>query len=151
MRTTQSASVSLPFPSRWGLDSSIAGRPVVRGIFTINSVSGNTVTGTANFRGTPLPIQGTWDKSTNVINFDTPFATFSGRLDIFDDAGIKVRHHILSGRLRMKPPSLQAGEFGNWIATTDTPLTGPATQTVGLPPVGVFTTSDLLYHTGGRS
>jgi hypothetical protein len=150
LRTSQSASVSLPFPSRWGIDSTIAGRPIVRGIFTINSVSGNTVIGTANFRGTPLTIRGTWDENTKQITFDSPYATFTGRLEIFDDPGIKVRHYMLRGRFIMKPPSLQAGEYGDWIATTDTVLSGPAIHTGGLPPAGVFTTSDLLYNSGRR-
>ena len=144
--TTQNASVSLPFPSRWGINAEIAGRPIVWGVITINSISGNTVIGTANFRGTPIPIQGYWDENTKQLRFDSPYASFIGTLDIFDDAAIKIRHLILSGRFIMKPPSLQAGEFGNWIATTDTVLTGPAIHTGKLPPAGAFLTSDLLYN-----
>jgi hypothetical protein len=46
----------------------------------------------------------------------------------------------------MKPPSLQAGEYGSWIATTDTVLTGAPVSNDTLPPVGVFLTSDLLHR-----
>jgi hypothetical protein len=149
LQTPNNTSSSLPFPSRWGLDAEIAGRPMVRGILTINSISGNTVIGTGNFRGTPIPIQGSWNENTKQFNFDSPYASFTGQLSIFDDAAIKIRHLILSGRFMMKPPSLQAGEFGNWIATTDTVLTGPAIYTGTLPPAGVFLTSDLLYNSRG--
>lgn len=138
---------SLPFPTRWGLSTEIGGRPIVRGVLTIDSVSGNTVIGTANFRGTPLPIRGYWDENTKQLRFETPYASFSGQLQIFDDAAIRVRHLNLSGRFMMKPPSLQAGERGNWIATANTVLTGPPINTTALPPVGAFLTSDLLWHT----
>ena len=145
MEAAQNNRLSLPFPTRWGLSTEIGGRPIVRGVLTINSVSGNTVIGTANFRGTPIPINGYWDENTKQLRFDTPYASFSGQLQIFDDAGIRVRHLTLSGRFMMKPPSLQAGERGNWIATTTTVLTGPPLYTSYLPPVGAFLTSDLLW------
>ncbi len=48
--------ISIPFPSVWGIDASIAGRPIIRGILTINSIIGTRVMGTVNFRGTPIPI-----------------------------------------------------------------------------------------------
>ncbi len=38
----------------------------------------------------------------------------------------------------MKPPSLLAGEYGNWIATTFTPRLGPPIYTNVLPPAGAF-------------
>lgn len=151
MHTRQNATQSLPVPSLWGIDAEIAGKPIVRGTITINSISGNTITGTANFRGNPIPIQGTWDENAKSIRFDSPYATFAGQLAIYDDAAIKVRHLVLSGKFLMKPPSLQAGESGNWIATTDTALTGPPINSGVLPPVGVFLTSDILYNTGMRS
>jgi len=72
------------------------------------------------------------------------YATYSGNLTIFDDPPIRIRHFILSGRLIMKPPSLQAGEYGTWVATTDTDLTGYPISSYNLPPVGVFLTSNLL-------
>lgn len=150
MQIRKNGTTILPVPSRWGIDAQIAGKPIVRGTFTINALSGNSFTGTANFRGTPLPIQGIWDENANQLRFDSPYASFTGQLSIFDDPGIRVRHHMLNGQFLMKPPSLQAGEFGNWIATTDTVLTGAPMYTGGLPPVGVFLTSDILYN-GGRS
>lgn len=54
MYTRQNATQSLPVPSRWGIDAEIAGKPIVRGTITINSISGNSFTGTANFRGDPI-------------------------------------------------------------------------------------------------
>ncbi|RKN60746.1 hypothetical protein [Paenibacillus ginsengarvi] len=137
--------VSIPFPSRWGIDASVGGRPIVYGTFNINSVSGNVVTGTINFRGRDIPINGYWDESTKQLRVDSPYASYSGNLTIFDDPSIRIRHFILNGRLIMKPPSLQAGEYGTWIATTNTSLTGSPTIGKGLPPVGVFLTSTALY------
>jgi hypothetical protein len=147
VNTTQNTSLSLPFPSRWGLSTEIAGRPIVRAVLTINSVSGNTVIGTADFRGRPIPISGYWDENTKQIRFDTPYASYSGQLQIFDDAANRIRHLILSGRFVMKPPSLQAGQYGNWIATTNTILTGSPIINNAFPPVGAFLTSDLLFNT----
>jgi hypothetical protein len=151
LHNRQNAAQSLPAPSIWGIDAQIAGKPIVRGTITINSISGNSFTGTANFRGNPIPIQGTWDENANLIRFDSPYASFAGQLTIYDDAGINVRHLVLSGQFLMKHPSLQAGESGSWIATTDTALTGPPINTSAIPPVGVFLTSDLLYNTGRRN
>lgn len=133
--------VSIPFPSRWGIDTSVGGRPVVRGTFNINSVLGNKLSGTINFRGSDIPINGYWDESTKQIRVDSPYASYSGKLSIFDDPSIRIRHFILKGRLIMNPPSLQAGEHGTWIATTNTSLTGTPTISYDLPPVGVFLTS----------
>ncbi|WP_409300832.1 hypothetical protein [Peribacillus sp. SCS-155] len=147
MQNLQSSTLRLPLSTPWGLNTSIAGRAVVRGTLSFTSLTGNRLTGTANFRGRPLPINGTWNEYTNQIMFDTPYATFSGKLFIFDSAAIRVRHYILRGRFVMKPPSIQAGEQGDWIATTDTPLTGPVTGGGGLPPVGVFLTSEILHGT----
>ncbi|MED3823201.1 hypothetical protein P4561_05610 [Priestia flexa] len=45
----------------------------------------------------------------------------------------------------MKHPSLLAGEYGTWIATTDTALTETPIYQNGVPPAGVFLTSDILY------
>jgi hypothetical protein len=112
----------------------------------------NKVIGTINFRGIPIPIHGSWNESAKQITFDSPYATYSGNLTIFDDPPINIRHFILSGRLIMNPPSLQAGEYGTWIATTDIslneyPISGnmlPYKYTDKLPPVGVFVTSNLL-------
>ncbi|WP_240338493.1 hypothetical protein [Peribacillus alkalitolerans] len=147
MDTTQNFSLSLPHPSRWGLSTEIGGRAIVRAVLTINSVSGNMVIGTANFRGSPIPISGYWDENTKQIRFDTPYASYSGQLQIFDDVTIRIRHLILSGRFVMKPPSLQAGQYGNWIATTNTILTGTPINSTSVPPVGAFLTSDLLFNT----
>ncbi|MFY4774041.1 hypothetical protein [Metabacillus sp. RGM 3146] len=144
METEQKPIISIPFPSQWGIDAAIAGRPIVRGTLNINSIPDNRVDGTVNFRGTPIQIQGSWNESTKQITFDSPYATFSGNLTIFDDPQIKIRHFILSGRFIMKPPSLQAGEYGTWIATTDKSLTGSPIISTTVPPVGVFLTSNIL-------
>jgi len=141
---------SLPYPSRWGLSVEISGRPVLWGVLIIDSVTEGRVIGTVNFRGTPIRINGTWNENAKQLFFDSPYASYSGQLQIFDDTQIKVRHLILSGRFIMKPPSSQAGVYGNWIATTDKELTGTPINTGALPPVGAFLTSDLLYGTGPR-
>ena len=150
MVTSQGTSVSLPFPSVWGIHSSIAGRTIIWGTFIINSITDNRVIGTVNFRGRPIPINGFWNESTKQIAFDSPYATFSGNLTIIDDLQIRIRHFILQGRFLMKPPSLQAGESGSWIATTDIalneyPISGNA-YPQQLPPVGAFLTSNILHQ-----
>lgn len=81
------------------------------GKLIINSITNNRVSGTINFRGTPIPINRYWNESTKQIRFDSPYA-FSGHLTIFDDASIRIRHLILSGQFVMNPPSAQAGEYG---------------------------------------
>ncbi|NCG67018.1 hypothetical protein GWJ21_03375 [Bacillus coagulans] len=144
MQTAQQTMVSIPFPSVWGFHAAIDGRPIVWGLLNINSITDNRIVGTVNFRGTPIPINGYWDENTNQIRFDSPFAAFSGNLTIFDDPLIRIRHFVLNGRLIMKPPSLQAGEHGTWIATTDKSLTGYPVISGTLPPVGVFLTSNIL-------
>ncbi|WP_255301617.1 hypothetical protein [Bacillus sp. AFS040349] len=116
------------------------------GVLIINSITGNNkVSGTINFRGTPIQINGYWEENTKQISFDSPYASFFGNLIIFDDPSIRIRHFVLSGRFIMKPPSLLAGEYGTWIATTDTALTEPPIYQIGVPPAGVFLTSDILY------
>lgn len=136
----------LPIPSRWGIDATIAGRPIVRGILNYTSISGNQISGTANFRGADIPITGVWDENSKQIRFDSPYASFVGQLTIYDDPAIKIRHLILRGRFIMKPPSIQAGEYGDWIAATDTQLTGPPINSGSLPPAGAYLLSDLLYR-----
>ncbi|PLR91672.1 hypothetical protein [Bacillus sp. T33-2] len=145
MRNLQGTTASLPYPSRWAIHAAIAGRPVVYGTLVIDAISNNRVTGTVNFRGRRIPITGFWDERNKQIRFDSPYASYAGNLAIFDDPQIRVRHFMLRGRIVMKPPSLQAGEYGSWIATTDTVLTGPPLSTQGLPPVGAFLTSELMY------
>lgn len=154
MQTEHVTTVSIPFPSVWGIHAAIAGRPIIWGTLIINSITENRVMGTVNFRGIPIPIHGFWDESTKQITFDSPYATFSGNLTIFDDPQIRIRHLMLSGRLIMKPPSIQAGEYGTWIATTDIslnqyPISGNTLpyNTNQLPPVGVFLTSNILSQT----
>ncbi|TXK70618.1 hypothetical protein [Paenibacillus sp. N3.4] len=142
--------VSVPFPSQWGIHASVGGRPVVYGTFNINSVTGNRVAGSINFRDRDIPINGYWEESTKQIRVDSPYASYSGNLTISDDPSIRIRHFILSGRLIMKPPSLQAGEYGTWLATTDTGLTGSPIISNALPPVGAFLTSNLLHGGVGR-
>ncbi|MFD6208926.1 hypothetical protein [Peribacillus sp. NPDC060253] len=144
------SSVSFPFPSLWGIHASIAGRSIIFGTLVIQSITNNRVIGTVNFRGSPIPINGFWNENTKQITFDSPFASFSGNLTIIDDPQIRIRHFILQGRILMKPPSLQAGQYGTWIATTDIslneyPISGN-TNTVQLPPVGAFLTSNILHQ-----
>ncbi|KMY55071.1 hypothetical protein AC623_14940 [Bacillus sp. FJAT-27231] len=145
MQPSQNTQLSLPSPSQWGIDATVGERPIVSGALIINSVAGNQVNGTINFRGTYIPIRGYWNERTKQIRFDSPYAAYSGQLSIFDNPSIGVRQFVLNGMLIMKPPSLQAGEYGTWIATTNTALTGPPMSTSTLPPVGAFLTSDYLY------
>ncbi|MGA5692467.1 hypothetical protein [Cytobacillus pseudoceanisediminis] len=105
-------------------------------VLTFDSFSGNRVTGSANFRGTPLIITRSWDENTQRVSFDTPFALFSGLLQNFDDPAIRILHLILSGRFLLKAPSLRAGESGEWVAATVIPLARSSTNTGGLPPAG---------------
>jgi hypothetical protein len=137
---------SIPSPTIWGIHADIAGKPIVWGTLRIDSIKNGSVNGTINFRGTNIPIVGNWDENAREIHFDSRYATFSGALSIFDDAISRVRHYLLSGQFLLKPPSLQAGEYGSWIATTDTVLTGAPVSNDTLPPVGVFLTSDLLHR-----
>ncbi|QDZ88180.1 hypothetical protein D0441_28275 [Priestia megaterium] len=146
MQPTEKARVSIPFPSRWGIHAEIAGRPMIWGVLIINSIIGNRVSGTVNFRGTLIPINGYWNGSAKQISFDSPYATYSGNLTMFDDSTTRIRHLILTGRVIMKPPSLLAGRNGTWVATTDTSLTGPAVSNNDLPPVGAFLTSNILHR-----
>ncbi|MEH7558899.1 hypothetical protein V7165_26525 [Priestia megaterium] len=118
---------------------------MVWGVLIINSITGNRVMGTVNFRGTLIPIKGYWNESAKQISFDSPYATYSGNLAMFDDATTRIRHLVLSGWIIMKPPSLLAGRSGTWVATTDTSLTGPAVSNSDLPPVGAFLTSNILH------
>lgn len=115
----QMARVSLPYPSQWDIYSSIGGRPTTLGTLLIYSVMNNTFSGAVNFRGSLLSIQGYWNESTRQIAFDSPYASFSGNLTFFDEPQINMRHYLLKGTVRMKPPSIRAGESGTWTATTE--------------------------------
>jgi hypothetical protein len=133
--------VSIPFPSKWYIHADIAGRPIVWGELSINSIRENRLVGTINFRGTPIPIQGHWNEGNKQITFDSPYATFTGNLNIVDESSIRIRHFILRGRFIMKPSSLHAGEYGTWIATTDISMNGDSLAnkyTNQLPPIGAF-------------
>lgn len=145
MQPKEKVRVSMPFPSRWGIHAEIAGRPMVWGVLIINSITGNRVMGTVNFRGTLIPINGYWNEGSKQITFNSPYATYSGNLTMFDDSTTRIRHLVLSGRIIMKPPSLLAGRNGTWVVTTDTSLTGPAVSNSDLPPVGAFLTSNILH------
>lgn len=141
---------TFPVPSRWGINAGVAGRPLIGGSLIINSIDPNgRVTGSINFRGSAIPIQGHWNASTRQIRFHSPYANFEGRLSITDDATIRVRHFMLQGTLVMKPPSIHAGEHGTWIATATACITQPspsAPQATGLPPVGAFVTADYTEN-----
>ncbi|PZE19725.1 hypothetical protein CBW46_017140 [Paenibacillus xerothermodurans] len=130
MQTERVTAVSIPYPSLWSIRADIAGRPIVWGTLVINSVRNGVVDGTVNFRGRPIPIRGHWDESSKRIAFDSPYATFAGSLIVVDEQAMPLRHFVLRGRFRMKPPSLQAGETGTWLAATDVTrqLTGKASQ-----------------------
>ena len=148
---SQSISKVLPPFSIWGVYASVAGRPVVWGKLVMRVLPDQRVQGTIQFRGTPIPIEGSWNESAQQIVFHSPYAAYSGHLTIYDDVQIQLRHLVLTGRLRMLPPSLQAGEYGTWVATTDINLpehSGYVTSqpsSTSLPPVGVFVTSNILY------
>lgn len=145
MQTFQQSNISIPFPSVWAIIGEVAGRRLIRGVLAIESVRDNTVTGTINFRGTDLPISGTWDENTRRLMFNSPFASFSGQLSLFDQAAINTRHFILNGQFIMNPPSLQAGEFGQWVALTGTPRIGPPQYSDPVPSTAVFLLSNMLY------
>jgi hypothetical protein len=144
LQTDERKQSSFPTPTTWGIHADIAGRPTIWGTFQINSNKDGRINGTINFRGANIPVTGNWNENNKEIQFNSPYATFSGTLNIFDDTTIRIRHYLLSGQFIMKPPSIQAGEYGTWIATTDTDLTGPPISNGNLPPVGVFLTSDFL-------
>ncbi|WP_412973853.1 hypothetical protein [Paenibacillus sp. OAS669] len=146
MTALQTRQVTIPTPSRWGINAFAGGRPVVWGELNIYSIETNgRFTGTVNFRGTPIPIEGFWNSGSGQISFSSPYARFIGTLSNYDDPAIRTRHYVLNGSLLMMPPSIQAGERGTWIATTNTCLTQQeqgAPASIGLPPVGVFVTAD---------
>ncbi|MCR6105652.1 hypothetical protein HXA34_05035 [Salipaludibacillus agaradhaerens] len=145
MQTFQQTALSLPLPSTWGIIGEVAGRRLVRGVLVLQSISNNIVRGTINFRGTDLPISGTWDENTRNLVFNSPFASFSGQLLLFDQTTINIRHFILNGRFIMNPPSLQAGEFGQWVALTGTTRIGPPQFSDPIPTTAVFLLSNILY------
>jgi len=110
--------VRLPYPSDWDIQANIAGRPTRLGILRITGVTNNQVSGAVNFRGTFLPIQGIWEERTRELRFETPYASFAGTLASAEDPQIRLRHYALQGTVRMKHPSIRAGQFGTWTATT---------------------------------
>jgi hypothetical protein len=118
----QVTTVSLPYPSQWNINARIGGRPTTLGTLMIHSVVNNRISGAVNFRGTLVPIQGFWNENTKQITFDSPYATFVGTLSIVDEPQINMRHYVLRGTVMMKPPSIRAGEYGTWVATTDISL-----------------------------
>lgn len=147
----QTSTKSVPPFSIWGVHASVAGRPVVWGKLVMRVLPDQRIQGTIQFRGTPIPIEGSWNESTQQIVFHSPYAAYSGHLSIYDDVQIQLRHLVLTGRLQMLPPSLQAGKYGTWVATTDISLPGysgyvpPQPSSTSLPSVGVFVTSNILY------
>jgi hypothetical protein len=147
----QTSTPSLPPISTWGVYASVADRPVVWGKLVMHVLPDQRIQGTIQFRRTPIPIEGSWNESAQQIVFHSPYAAYSGHLSIYDDVQIQLRHLVLTGRLRMLPPSLQAGEYGTWVATTDIILpqysgyVPPQPSSTSMPPVGVFVTSNILY------
>ncbi|MGG1573054.1 hypothetical protein [Fictibacillus sp. NRS-1165] len=136
--------ITLPVPSRWGVSADVGGRPLIWGTVVFNSIEGNKINGTINFRGAPIPIQGYWTENSRQISFDSPYATFAGNLFIYDDPPISTRHYLINGRLSMKPTSMLAGEYGTWVASTNAYISGggQSASQEQMPPVGAFTTSD---------
>nr|WP_225312771.1 hypothetical protein [Aneurinibacillus sp. XH2] len=54
------------------------------------------IQGTIQFRGTPIPIEGSWNESAQQIMFHSPYAAYSGQLTIYDDVKIQLRHLVLT-------------------------------------------------------
>lgn len=119
MPNGQVAVTCIPYPSRWSLYASIGGRPLSTGTLMLNTLTNNRISGTVNYRGNNLPIQGFWNANNQQITFDSPFATYVGTLSFVDEPPIHMRHFTLRGSFQMKPPSIRAGESGIWWATTD--------------------------------
>ncbi|MED4583272.1 hypothetical protein P9578_10820 [Brevibacillus choshinensis] len=118
MAIGQMTRVSLPYPTTWDIQASFGGRPTSLGTLFIQSVTNNRVNGAVNFRGTFIPMQGTWNEATRQIAFDTQFASFVGSLFSKDESQLNLRHYVLQGNVLMKPPSIRAGERGTWTALT---------------------------------
>ncbi|MFG0215452.1 hypothetical protein ACFU8X_20290 [Brevibacillus porteri] len=122
MAIGQTTRVSLPYPSTWEIFASFGGRPTTLGTLGISAVSNGRISGTVNFRGTPIPIQGSWDERSRQITIESPYANFVGTFAYRDELTIGLRHYVLQGNVRMKPPSIRAGEVGRWTAVTNMPL-----------------------------
>ncbi|NQF14964.1 hypothetical protein HPY31_13690 [Brevibacillus sp. HB1.3] len=122
MAIGQMTRVSLPSPSTWEIQASFGGRPTTLGTLVISNVSNGRVSGTVNFRGTPTPIQGSWDERSRQITIESPYANFVGTLAYKEEPTNGLRHYVLRGTVRMKPPSVRAGEVGTWTAVTHLPL-----------------------------
>lgn len=80
----QTSTKSLPPFSIWGVHASVAGRPVVWGKLVMRVLQDQQIQGTIQFRGTPIPIEGSWNESTQQIMFHSPYAAYSGHLSIYD-------------------------------------------------------------------
>lgn len=118
----QMARVSLPYPTTWNIQASFGGRPTSLGTLVIQSVTGSQISGAVNFRGTFVPIQGTWNEATRQIAFQSPFASFVGTMFSQDEQLLNLRHYVLQGYVSMKPPSIRARETGTFTAVTDVRL-----------------------------
>ncbi|UOE95244.1 hypothetical protein [Alkalihalobacillus sp. LMS39] len=145
MQAIQQTERTIPVPSTWSIIGDVAGRRIVRGVLVIQAIENNNVRGTINFRGTDLPISGIWDENTRNLMFNTPFASFSGQLLVFDQLAINTRHFVLNGNFLMNPPSLQAGEFGQWVGLTSTTRIGPPLFSDPVPTSALFLLSDMVY------
>ncbi|WP_236595883.1 MULTISPECIES: hypothetical protein [unclassified Paenibacillus] len=100
----QTSTKSLPPFSIWGVHASVAERPVVWGKLVMCALPDQQIQGTIQFRGTPIPIEGSWNESAQQIVFHYSYAAYSGHLTMYDDVQIQLRHLILTGRLQMLPP-----------------------------------------------
>ncbi|HJV44724.1 MAG TPA: hypothetical protein VJ824_03260, partial [Bacillota bacterium] len=83
MAKRQASASLLPIPSTWRIVVSYGGRPTNGGELKLNTLSNQNISGTLNFRGVPIPIQGIWNQQTNQIQFRSPYAVFSGRLSTY--------------------------------------------------------------------
>lgn len=119
MAIGQKTRVSLPSPSQWEVSASFGGRPTSLGTLILYSVTNGIVQGAINFRGSLIPIQGSWNEAARQIAFESPYASFVGSLLVKDEPLINLRHFVLRGNVLMKPPSIRAGETGTWAATTE--------------------------------
>ncbi|HJV47016.1 MAG TPA: hypothetical protein VJ824_14955, partial [Bacillota bacterium] len=114
----QASASLLPIPSTWRIVVSYGGRPTSGGELKLNTLSNQNVSGTLNFRGVPIPVQGIWNEQTNQIQFRSPYAVFSGRLSTYREPGIN--HYMLQGNYASTVGSNFPGAVGNWEATTAT-------------------------------
>lgn len=115
---TRQVAAPFPVPSNWEIYITSGGRPNTTGFMQITTWQNNQFQGTINFRGTPLPVTGIWDPSTQMVRFESPFIAFQGRLSSFADT--IARYWKIEGRYLSKVSSDYPGAQGTFVATTTT-------------------------------